>query len=362
MSERISKEISQAIKNLRLPLAFLIVCGHADVLHFPIECNTGEWAIYGDSFIKYPITYISRVIFSPSVPLFFAISGYLFFVTGSLTKEQYKLKLKKRFYTLLIPYLVWNLLYLLLPIGTMLILGREHSVIDLLQSIWSSPGVTIPADPPLWFVRDLIVCVVFSPVLFWIIKSKVTGTIIYLCIISLWLIEPNWLNLPPGISYISLVFFAAGGYIGVYQIDLEGIINKFWRAFISIFFILSLFNLFTTNYVPDSNRVVVDNIPILNKIGYTIGCIAYLSISMRSNSYLSKYDMVGSFVVFAAHWEILGITSKVVAHFCPSEISQFTAFCIYIIYIGVSFIGALLLNKIISRSQLFTKLLTGGRG
>lgn len=362
MSERISEEISQAIKNLRLPLAFLIVCGHADVLHFPIECNTGEWALYGDSIIKYPIAYISRVIFSPSVPLFFTISGYLFFVTGTLTKEYYKQKLKRRFYTLFLPYLVWNFLYLLLPIGTMLILGRDHSVLELLQSIWSSPGVTIPADPPLWFVRDLMVCVIISPILFWIIKSKIMGTIIYLCIISLWLVEPDWLSLPPGISYLSLVFFTAGSYIGVYQVDLEVIINKWGGVFIFIFLILSLFNMFTTNYVLDGYRVVVDNIPILHKIGCVIGCIAYMSISIRLNPYLSKYNMGGSFVVFAAHWEILGITSKVVAQFIPSEISQLMAFCVYIFYIVVAFIGSLLINKIISRSQLLTKLLAGGRG
>ena len=46
-----------------------------------------------------------------AVPVFFIISGYFFFYqTKAFGKEAYSKKLRKRIKTLLIPYLLWNLL------------------------------------------------------------------------------------------------------------------------------------------------------------------------------------------------------------------------------------------------------------
>ena len=55
------------------------------------------------------ITYIISLVNKTGVPAFFFISGYLFF----LSKKSYGKKLKDRIHTLLIPYILWNLLLLL---------------------------------------------------------------------------------------------------------------------------------------------------------------------------------------------------------------------------------------------------------
>ena len=53
-----------------------------------------------------------------AVPVFFIISGYFFFYqTKAFGKEAYSKKLRKRIKTLLIPYLLWNLLPVLLITG-----------------------------------------------------------------------------------------------------------------------------------------------------------------------------------------------------------------------------------------------------
>ena len=87
------KAISLAIKNLRVPLALLIVIGHSDILHFPLMSND-TIVEYDQSVIRYPIAYLCRVLFAPANSLFFAISGYLFFVrTERLGLQEYKLKI-----------------------------------------------------------------------------------------------------------------------------------------------------------------------------------------------------------------------------------------------------------------------------
>ena len=42
-----------------------------------------------------------------AVPIFFMISGYLFFLTYKLSIEKYFYKVKSRFLSLMIPYLIW---------------------------------------------------------------------------------------------------------------------------------------------------------------------------------------------------------------------------------------------------------------
>lgn len=49
-----------------------------------------------------------------AVPFFFFISGYLFFTNYKNGKEFYFYKWRKRFYTLLVPYIFWNLLTIVL--------------------------------------------------------------------------------------------------------------------------------------------------------------------------------------------------------------------------------------------------------
>lgn len=56
--------------------------------------------------------FISRILASVAVPLFFFISGYLFFFRTTFSVDVYKKKLKSRIKTLLIPYLFWNFVVL----------------------------------------------------------------------------------------------------------------------------------------------------------------------------------------------------------------------------------------------------------
>ena len=117
-----------------------------------------------------------------AVPLFFAISGYLFFRDidlGSSWREAYKAlwpKMVKRVRTLLVPYLLaaW--------FAPLLFLALEHvpgisynytfftdtfngSLPDLLRMVYWDSGSGVPFAFQLWFLRDLIIIVALSPLL-----------------------------------------------------------------------------------------------------------------------------------------------------------------------------------------------------
>ena len=130
----------------------------------------------------------SEVLPRIAVPLFFIISGYLFFRSGFMIRT-YTDKLRRRVRTLLVPYILWNLLYLIrtafrdIPAFS----GLSH---DTAQANWSLSAVLAcfwdksrgvfpvpassyiyPQDFPLWYVRDLMVMVVLAPVLYWMLKK-----------------------------------------------------------------------------------------------------------------------------------------------------------------------------------------------
>jgi len=132
---------------------------------------------------------LSRVLPTIGVPLFFLISGY-FFSIGGLTKDSYKRRLRKRAKTLLIPYLLWNIVAVFYGLVKQMPAIKdffpnshfEWSFQRLLYCFWDGnrglfgncsdyPATFMnPADPPLWFVRDLMIVMILSPLIHWGLK------------------------------------------------------------------------------------------------------------------------------------------------------------------------------------------------
>lgn len=144
-----------------------------------------------------------------SVPIFLLISGYLFFREGSyvLTKELWTTKLKKRISSLLVPYLLWNFIgYIIYA------LQAGFSFDDFFHSFWvidiPGRGGSSPIDGPLWYVRNLMIMVVISPIIAYMIKY--TKCYLILIMTILWIIQIPPFNKGIGIAFY---FFSLGGYL-----------------------------------------------------------------------------------------------------------------------------------------------------
>ena len=204
--------------------------GHADILKFPIYSH-GEITFFDQSLICYPISLFSLVLFGSAVPLFFGISGYLFFYKPDFNVSIYRDKLMKRVKTLLIPYVLWNIIYVLFNVILLKSKGQSINVVSQLVSIWHMPNSSFPADPALWFVRDLMVCMVMSPLIYQIIKRKRLFVYFFIPFFCLWLTYAFSDKLISGLSISSLLFFTIGGYLAVNKTDVVHLIKTMGGVF-----------------------------------------------------------------------------------------------------------------------------------
>lgn len=110
-----------------------------------------------------------------AVPLFFIISGFLFFRNIKSTNDAVE-KLKKRVYTLLIPYLLWNLIYY--AIHLFLKPGSGISIAEIMDAAF-----TYKYNPAFWFMYQLILLSIISPVLYFILnmgwKNPLRGVTVF---------------------------------------------------------------------------------------------------------------------------------------------------------------------------------------
>lgn len=162
-----------------------------------------------DSFIatvNHKVSYFfSRSVTQFAVPMFFILSGITFF--KGYSNKKYPTKIKSRIFTLVIPYLLWNTIWMLWKI----FISGESSILTL-QGILK--GIFFyGCNPPFWFIFDLIIFSFAAPLVFLIIKNKYVGmtAIILLPIVSL-----SGIHLPEKLFYypMAIVFYLLGAVIG----------------------------------------------------------------------------------------------------------------------------------------------------
>lgn len=153
------------------------------------------------------------------VPIFFMLSGYLFFL--NLPKFDFSAIVKKwksRATSLVIPYFIWCTIFAL-AFGTLhyiqakffgsaqalAYLERDLSLSGILSDYWDV-GNGFPIDGPLWFVRNLIVFAACAPIVYFIGRY--------------WILTAICIALPIfGIPTFSGELFIFGAALGIHQIN-----------------------------------------------------------------------------------------------------------------------------------------------
>ena len=216
--------VSQTIGLLRWVLMGLVVLIHTN-LTADIDC-TGT--AYGIAY-----QWMGNVVWLAN-PLFFLISGYLFVASdGGFSWSVFVKKCKRRLRTWLVPYLLWNTVFLLFYgiIGFVLpsALGeipplQEMSAADILKAYWfiRSDGLSSgPIDGPLWFLRDLMVVALFTPFFYWIVSWHKASLIVPVVLAA----NPC----PLGFEY-EIAVFMIGCWLHVWLPSLSEMLQKpLWR-------------------------------------------------------------------------------------------------------------------------------------
>lgn len=230
-------QISKSISLLRFPLVLMVVFIHSggfgefhtEIFNINMLSNIHVYDIFR--------ILVSRILCQVAVPLFFLISGYLFYSKFGKYNWNWSIwiqKLKSRVYTLFIPYISWNILRFIYNETFGLLQSMRHgesfySGIHIILSkispkIFFNFGLTdtgyinwhneltmmyVPVHTPFWYVRDLILLVIASPVIYILLK-RLAGWYILL-LVALFVVMPF-----DELDIRGLVFFSIGGYLQLF--------------------------------------------------------------------------------------------------------------------------------------------------
>lgn len=255
--------LSSTIDLLRFPLAIMVIFIHMN----PIVINLidADFNLFSGHGI-YNVTGIvgSHVLTHIAVPTFYLISGFLFFNNfNKWSWSTYKRKIKSRIKTLFIPYILWNLLPFLLLLLYMLshVIRKGIPTDGIVQLIkenswhifydcneWGTTRVnwlgehlrmTGPYDLPLWFLRDLIVVTLLTPIIYYSIKKFKVCFILFLFIAY---VSRIW-TLTPGFHITAFFYFSTGAYFALNDLNIVSYACKYKFIFIplsAILFIITI--------------------------------------------------------------------------------------------------------------------------
>ncbi len=157
------------ITYMSLILAVIVVVRHT----INIEVYGLQGGFFG--FIESLIRSFSEV----AVPAFFVLSGYLFFVNFQYNKLL--AKWKSRFFSVVLPYLIWNILaymyYQLIALVPFVRNSLNQNIEDfsikmlLLNAIWGYHNIT-------WFLRYLILFIIVTPLIYFLLKYKASMIVV----------------------------------------------------------------------------------------------------------------------------------------------------------------------------------------
>jgi len=216
----IATEISQRITLLRFPLIVGIVFIHAYGAEesFSDETIRAASVSTAASFVQ---ALFSQVLPRVAVPLFYAISGYLFFTRFDGSKKSYAEKLQSRVDTLLIPYLAWNAITIIcfalaqaFPLTSHYLSGHnklvaEFGLLDYLNAFVGYGPKRKPIAYQLWYIRDLILLVLLVPAISVLVRNW--PKLFLACSAAVWLYigRQHALPIDPG----AWLFFCLGAVV-----------------------------------------------------------------------------------------------------------------------------------------------------
>ncbi|MGE8241637.1 MAG: acyltransferase family protein [Sphingobacterium sp.] len=360
---------SKVIDFLRFPLIVGVVFIHTDFSDIVIA------GVKQISFVNYPIFsriffLFSKVIFESCVPLFFFISGFLFFYkTAGFSREIYLQKLKNRIRSLLVPYIFWNLLIILFLmlaqtfLSGSLVSGRnklitDYSLLDWLWSFWDTSHVnpltkkTLPINSPFWFIRDLMVVVLFSPLIYILIKKLRAYAVIMLGL--LWIFNPFFYL--PGLSIVSFFFFTAGAYFSIHKMNFVEVLMPMLRALAPLYILIVAMALYFVGTGWWS---------YLYCAGVIVGLILAITVSAyfieRGKWHLNPFLTNGSFFIYAYHRLPLVFVIKILFKWLHPR-SDGVLLLLYIACPAIVILLGLLIYSLLRQwLPRFTAVISGGR-
>jgi len=351
---QITPEVSEKIKLLRLPLIIGIVTIHSYLN--PVG--------YADQFFQ---TFILSTWGGSCVAFLFILSGFLFFRNFNLSLNSYLEKLKSRFWTLLVPYLFWNLALLAvvlivvnIPTTSSIIQGHykkyieDYSFANFIDCLTGYKSV-YPITFHFWYVRDLIAMVILSPV-FLLVARKIPylGVALFA---APWLLklQLGFIN----IQWLGPLFFYLGCLIAVQKLDLTWL-NRRKNLIIGIYLAMAV-------VLPIMQTSKIETFPqhLFECCTRVVGTMAIWCASDLITGKLQKVclNLSGfAFFVYAAHEPTVTVLKEVFDRLSKNP-NSITVMVQYLLVVTIATLVTLAAGSFLQRyTPKFFQVITGARG
>jgi len=340
MAETVLNRPMGSLNNLRFPLSLIVVGIH-------IFSLTGSYHSGSESVCVVKSVFDSFL--APlAVPCFFFISGYYFFKNYENRWSIYFSKLNRRFHHLLIPYIIWNIL-VLLKIG--FIFGWDtarftpETIINIFVDRNFSPfgdgkigDGLYPMNIPLWYIRDLMLCTILSPIIFSIAERMRAFFLLFLCVLFL---SGNLFHGYLSQLTYSISLFGWGGYFSVFKKDIVQHFKSLFYACLIIYVVSGFIKLSEANFVLPS--MMVDKIIILSGVALLIN----LSFSNHMKLSIPYFLSQTTYFVFLSHYLFYQESLKILYRVIP-QVFLLDAMT-YILGIVLTYIISVTLYKLIEQ-------------
>lgn len=298
-----------ALSNLKIPMILGVVFIHSNILQHINEPSQIE------GFAKFMALW--NYILACAVPTFFFISGYLFFRSGLLTPRSFISKIKRRWHSLMIPYLIWNVIAMILDLikASPYLIDKYPQYAFLIETpvtifygFFALPGTEYPYDMALWFLRNLIIISLLTPILSLLFHYlRVGALILLLCLVIF--IPFDFYYLTP-----SLYFFALGAACPLLKIKLESI-ARYRILLTSVFVVLVVIDLLCTGYIEAIFYITAGILMF----------VAYVSTPDVADLHTDKRLREAIFFLYACHALYITVVNKFWLHLLPPSNSIYAA-------------------------------------
>ena len=342
---------SKKITLLNVIATFLIVILHSET---PLRFGR-ELSLAGAPFV-----YVIFIITQVAVPLFFFLSGLLFYKDCEWKNLPHKLY--RRIFSLVIPFLIWNIIFVAVfwAISKVPFIADKmnrpadlNTVKDWLLAIWHTKYT------PLWFIKYLIIFNLMSPAILLIIRNKYFGWAVALGLLATSAIL-KW------DSYCDILYwmpvYLSGALLGRhlysdgknqesalfagYGSSTKKIILATLAALLAAVYFIALFN---------GDFILYFRFITPLAIWFFTDCV--LSADFKDKFVVRKW-MGYSFFIYATHHFLLNAEQALVRAYLPNTMTVINL--TFIITPVVTFVLIVLIANWLSRYK-FYKYLTGGR-
>ena len=246
---------------------------------------------------------IWNIIYLFHMPLFFVLSGYMF-------KESYSFK--KIFLTLVIPYMVYQVLFM--PIALLLRVyngERLSAVLFVKQVLGGLLGdgydtlISYPDCLPCWF----IICIIQIRTLFHIVPINrfTSTTLIILSTTLLLLLHYNRRDLYFCLdtTCMAIPYFLVGYYIA--KSDILSRINLYRKCLCTLLCLIALLIVYKTNGPAQMNGPSFGNNILLNYLGGISGSMMVIFLVLKFKRISNSHKLIARNTLFLIfyHWVVL---------------------------------------------------------